>query len=62
MKKGDLVRFHKRYIDTNPWLVVSINKTKKVWHRDVTLYRGGILMTVPWKEVAIEWEVVNDAR
>ena len=48
---GDLVVFNER--DKPEWvdgvcLVIDVTKTKKTWHRFITLYFDGNTMRLPW--------------
>ena len=48
---GDLVRYNSPWLDDVPWLVLHVTKCKKVWHRNVVLYRAGDIVVLPYKKL-----------
>ena len=67
MKQGDLV-IYKEVFKNNipkyggkPWLVLSVTKQKKSWHRVVFLYDGNNIINISWNEKDM-FEVISEDR
>ena len=67
MKAGDLVIYKGDYhfnllpsaSDNEIWLVLGVTKTKKTWHRDLILFSGKGVISIPWGERFI-FEVISE--
>jgi len=70
MKRGDLVSYRGNAHFNLPirnkseyeeyWIVLGVTKQKKTWHRNIFLFDGRDIISIPWSDRE-SFEVISEA-